>query len=103
MDEETAVETNRRAFVGLTAGAIAAAGTVERAKAATPSIDPLKASKARFWVACYTPVDARGNYDNGVNDAWLAYWKAQGADGVLLLGTTGQAQSFSVAERKKVI
>jgi hypothetical protein len=35
-------------------------------------------------------VDRRGNCDDSVNDAMLAWWKAQGADGVLL-GTTGEA------------
>jgi 4-hydroxy-tetrahydrodipicolinate synthase len=98
--EGIAMETSRRAFVGMGVAAAAMAGPVKMAAAAT---DPMKAPFARFWVAAVTPVDRNGNFDNGANDALLAWWKAQGADGVLLLGTTGEAQSFSVAERKKVL
>lgn len=94
------METSRRVFVGMGAAAAAMATTARSAIAAT---DPMKAPFAKFWIAAYTPVDRNGNYDNGANDAMLAYWKSQGADGVLLLGTTGEAQSFSVAERKKVV
>ena len=94
------METSRRVFVGMSVAAAAMAGTASRAAAAT---DPMKAPLDKFWIAAYTPVDKAGNFDNGANDAMLAYWKSQGADGVLLLGTTGEAQSFSVAERKKVI
>jgi len=32
----------------------------------------------------------------------LAYLKSQGADGVVVLGTTGEFPSFSFAERKKI-
>ena len=94
---------DRRTFVRVSAAGIAAAGLVEKAAAAPASIDPLKASPARFWVAALTPVDRAGDFDNGANDAMLQFWKAQGADGVLLLGTTGTGQSFSTAERKRVL
>jgi 4-hydroxy-tetrahydrodipicolinate synthase len=94
------METSRRVFVGMSVAAAAMAGTGKLAAAAT---DPMKAPFDKFWVAAVTPVDKAGNFDNGANDAMLAYWKSQGADGVLLLGTTGEAQSFSVAERKKAL
>ena len=76
------------------------AGGVQAAAAAT--IDPLK-NRARFWIAALSPIDGKGNFDTGANDACMAYWKSQGADGVLLLGTTGEGQAFSVAERKKAL
>ena len=90
--------------MGLTAGAVAMSALGSGSGTAlAATIDPLKAPRARFWIAALTPVDSRRNYDNGANDALLSYWKSQGADGVLLLGSTGEGQSFSVAERKKVI
>lgn len=94
------MDTSRRAFVrmGLAAAAVAGTSRVELAAS-----DPMKEPFTRFWIAVVTPVDRRGNFDNAVNDAWLAWWKSQGADGVLLLGTTGEAQSFSVAERKAIL
>jgi 4-hydroxy-tetrahydrodipicolinate synthase len=94
------METSRRAFVRMGLAAAAVAGTSRVAPAAS---DPMKEPFSRFWIAAVTPVDRRGNFDNAVNDAMLAWWKAQGADGVLLLGTTGEAQSFSVAERKAIL
>jgi 4-hydroxy-tetrahydrodipicolinate synthase len=101
------METSRRGFVGMGVAAAAVAGSargsVAKAKAAPALIDPMKARFDKFWVAALTPVNKAGAFDNGANDAMLAYWKSQGADGVLLLGTTGEAQSFSVAERKKAL
>jgi 4-hydroxy-tetrahydrodipicolinate synthase len=96
------VDENRRTFLGLSA-AVAAASASASAGQAAAAIDPRTAPRARFWIAALTPVDSRGAFDNGANDAMLAYWKEQGADGVLLLGTTGEGQSFSIAERKKVL
>ena len=97
------MDTTRRSIMGLAAGAVAASSMARAAQAATPAIDPLKAPRNRFWVAALTPLDSRGDFDNGANDAMLAFWKESGADGVLLLGTTGEGQAFSVAERKKVL
>ena len=94
------MDENRRTFLGLSAALAAASASAGQAAAA---IDPRTAPRARFWIAALTPVDSRGAFDNGANDAMLAYWKEQGADGVLLLGTTGEGQSFSIAERKKVL
>ena len=41
-------------------------------------------------------------FDAGAYAEQLAWWKSQGADGVLVLGTNGEGPSFSVAERKKI-
>ena len=92
---------NRRTFVGMSIAA--AAATQAMAKAPKSTIDPLKAPRSRFWVAALSPLDSRGNFDNGANDEMMAFWKNAGADGVLLLGTTGAGQSFSVAERKRIL
>jgi 4-hydroxy-tetrahydrodipicolinate synthase len=101
MTEENTVNLNRRTFVGMSIAA--AAATKVMAKAPKPTIDPLKAPRNRFWVAALSPLNSRGDFDNGANDAMLAAWKEAGADGVLLLGTTGAGQSFSVAERKRIL
>jgi 4-hydroxy-tetrahydrodipicolinate synthase len=99
------MDASRRTFVGLGLAAAAVTGTAMKAAAQSrpATIDPMKAPFNKFWIAAVTPVDRNGNYDNAANDAMLAWWKAQGADGVLLLGTTGEAQSFSIAERKRIL
>src|SRR5229473_679292 len=58
--------------------------------------------KMLFWVAVSTPCDKNLNFDPELYKDLLAYLKAQGADGVVVLGTTGEFPSFSFAERKKV-
>jgi 4-hydroxy-tetrahydrodipicolinate synthase len=84
--------------------AAAAAAQVASAKSMKQATtDPLKAPRDRFWVAALSPLDSRGNFDNGANDEMMAFWKGAGADGALVLGTTGAGQSFSVAERKRIL
>jgi len=58
--------------------------------------------KMLFWVAASTPCDKNLNFDAELYKDLLAYLKAQGADGVVVLGTTGEFPSFSFAERKKI-
>src|SRR5437868_13147971 len=58
--------------------------------------------KVLFWVAVSTPCDKNLSFDPELYKDLLAYLKSQGADGVVVLGTTGEFPSFSVAERKKV-
>ncbi len=58
--------------------------------------------KMLFWVAVSTPCDRNLNFDPELCKDLLAYLKAQGADGVVVLGTTGEFPSFSFAERKKI-
>src|ERR1700682_6712142 len=60
------------------------------------------AEKMLFWVAASTPCDKNLNFDPELYKDLLAYLKAQGADGVVVLGTTGEFPSFSFAERKKI-
>jgi len=55
-----------------------------------------------FWVAALTPCDKNLKFDETVYTDMMAYFKQTGVDGVVVLGTTGEYPSFSVAERKKV-
>src|SRR3981189_722260 len=58
--------------------------------------------KMLFWVAASTPCDKDLKFDAELYKDLLAYLKSQGADGVVVLGTTGEFPSFSFAERKKI-
>src|SRR5712675_612498 len=58
--------------------------------------------KMLFWVAVSTPCDKDLKFDPELYKDLLAYLKSQGADGVVVLGTTGEFPSFSFAERKKI-
>jgi 4-hydroxy-tetrahydrodipicolinate synthase len=58
--------------------------------------------KQLFWTAASTPCDKNLNFDPELYKDLLAYLKDKGADGVVVLGTTGEFPSFSVAERKKI-
>jgi 4-hydroxy-tetrahydrodipicolinate synthase len=90
------MQTTRRAFVG-TLGAATAAGAASRAKDPTTST-----GKVLFYVAAATPCDKNLKFDEGVYKDMLPYFKENGADGVVVLGTTGEYPSFSMAERKKI-
>jgi 4-hydroxy-tetrahydrodipicolinate synthase len=110
----------RRKFLGAVgaAGALGLAGRVALADsvelgdaggtnlnaAERGSVDAAAASseKVLFWVAVSTPCDKNLNFDAELYKDLLAYLKAQGADGVVVLGTTGEFPSFSFAERKKI-
>jgi 4-hydroxy-tetrahydrodipicolinate synthase len=104
------METTRRAFLGAV-GAAAAIGVVGRAasiaNAETAAGGAVRAAaatgeKVLFWVAASTPCDKNLKFDDELYKDVLAYLKSQGADGVVVLGTTGEFPSFSFAERKKI-
>lgn len=100
------MKMNRRTFVGMSVAVAAAtqvAAKTVTTKTPMATTDPLKAPRNRFWIAALSPMNSRGEFDNEANDHMLATWKAAGADGVLLLGTTGAGQSFSIAERKRIV
>ena len=52
-----------------------------------------------LWCAMLTPLDATGNVDPPMLVAHARSLLARGVDGVAPFGTTGEGQSFSVAER----
>ena len=91
------MDSTRRMFVGM--GAVSAAVAATGVSAAPA---PIPAAKDTFWIAATTPCDRNYAFDAAAYAEQLAWWKAQGADGVLVLGTNGEGPSFSVAERKKI-
>ena len=103
----------RRTFLE-TMGAAAALGVVTKTTALEASAAPTKGTsdsktarassteKQLFWVAASTPCDKNLNFDQELYRDVLSFLKANGADGVVVLGTTGEFPSFSVAERKKI-
>lgn len=110
--------TTRREFLGAV-GAAAAVGAVSGAAAITAGAAPStsesagpeahsaknaagSSEKVLFWVAASTPCDKNLKFDEELYKDVLAHLKENGADGVVVLGTTGEFPSFSVAERKKV-
>ncbi len=98
------MHTNRREALGAI-GAAAAAATLAGATAASAQAARNLGSKAKtlFWVASLTPCDKNLKVDLGAMKAQMEWFKHQGADGVVVLGTTGEYPSFSVAERKQVM
>lgn len=54
----------------------------------------------QFWVALLTLVDAENRPLTAFIEAHLKYLKANGVQGVLVMGTTGEFSSFSVSERQ---
>src|SRR5438270_7458168 len=100
--------TTRRTFIGTlgAAAAIGAVGSGKFAAAEKPALSGKSPSassdKVQFWVAALTPCDKNLKFDEGIYAEEMAYLKQSGADGVVVLGTTGEYRSFSVAERKKI-
>jgi 4-hydroxy-tetrahydrodipicolinate synthase len=90
------MQATRRAFVGAMGVATAAAAASRGAK------DPTTTDKVLFYVAAATPCDKNLKFDDGVYRDMLSYFKDAGADGVVVLGTTGEYPSFSMAERKRI-
>jgi 4-hydroxy-tetrahydrodipicolinate synthase len=103
------MQMTRRTFLGAV-GATAALGVVARTAMAeapaavrrSPEGAAASGDKVVFWVAASTPCDKDLKFDESLYKDLLAYLKGNGADGVVVLGTTGEYPSFSVAERKKV-
>lgn len=98
------MDTTRREAIGLMGAAAAAAmiGAAAPAPAAGPARNLGSASKTLFWIAAATPCDKNLKFDPAAFRDMLAYFKQNGADGIVVLGTTGEFPSFSVAERKLV-
>lgn len=57
----------------------------------------------QFVVAMLTMLDSGGRLDDSLNRDYLKHLASGGADGVLVMGTTGEFASFSVAERKRAL
>ena len=99
------MEMNRRETFAMAAGvaAVGALGAAVPAAAQTGGARRLGSTdKVMYWVATVTPCDARGQFDPGAMKSVLEWHQKCGADGVVVLGTSGEFASFSVAERKRV-
>ena len=90
------MQTTRRVFLG----AAGAAGAV--AAAPRPARPAQCAVHAEAVHRSVTPCDKPLKFDDGIYKEMMPWFKQKGADGVVVLGTTGEYPSFSVAERKKV-
>src|SRR5689334_21017074 len=99
------METTRREFLGnLGAAAALSMAGIPAASSISPFMAPVApaAEKCLFWIAAATPCDRNLKFEESVYKDMLAYFKANGADGIVVLGSTGEYPSFSVAERKKI-
>ena len=96
------MDTTRRDALGLMGGAAAAAAMGGPAMAQGARNLGSK-TKTLFWVASCTPCDKNLKFDPAAFKDVLAWFKHNGADGVVVLGTTGEYPSFGMAERKQVM
>jgi 4-hydroxy-tetrahydrodipicolinate synthase len=98
------MDMNRRETLALAAGAVAISAMGAAAPAAAQMGPRRLGSKEKvaYWVATVTPCDAKGMFDPGAMKAVMEWHQKCGADGVVVLGTSGEFPSFSVAERKLV-
>ena len=92
------MDATRREALGL--AGMAAAALSASAGPASAAANP--GSKTLFWTATVTPCDKTGRFDPGAFKDILAWYRHCGADGVVVLGTSGEFPHFSVAERKLV-
>jgi 4-hydroxy-tetrahydrodipicolinate synthase len=96
------METTRRDAMGLM-GAAAAAAAMTGPAMAQGARNLGSKTKTLFWVASCTPCDKNLKFDPAAFKDALAWFKHNGADGVVVLGTTGEYPSFGIAERKAVM
>src|SRR5580700_7008284 len=96
LPERNTMSTTRRSFIGTVGVAASAAAMTGAAKQATA------ASGSRFFVAAITPCDTSGKFDEALYRELMPFFKEHGVDGILVLGSTGEFPSFSVAERKRI-
>src|SRR5580700_1408646 len=96
------MSTTRREFVSAgTAAALVLGASRGQASEAKPA-KAFQSPRDGLWVASITPVDRKSMFDAAAYKDMLAMWKAQGATGALVLGTTGEGPSFASAERKRI-
>ncbi len=94
------METTRREALGMAAGLAAVAMAGGAANAQTVKLGSPR--KTMYWAATVTPCDRNGMFDPGAMAAVMQWHKSQGADGVVVLGTSGEFASFSTAERRTI-
>jgi 4-hydroxy-tetrahydrodipicolinate synthase len=100
--------STRRRFLNAGTAAVFAVSANGVRAAASERANSLKVGKTfksprdGLWVAAVTPVDRQLRFDAAAYKDMLAMWKHKGAQGALVLGTTGEGQSFSLAERRAI-
>ena len=92
------MQPTRRGFLG----AVSAATAITAAATPPPAKSTATKSGPNLYVAAVTPCDSRNKFDDALYRDLMPFFKERGADGVVVLGTTGEFPSFSVAERRKV-
>jgi len=98
------MNTSRREALGVIGAAAAATALAGPTAASAQGARNLGSKqKTLFWVASVTPCDKNLKVDLGALKDITQWFKHQGADGIVVLGTTGEYPSFSVAERKAVM
>ncbi len=97
------MNTTRREAIGLMGAAAVATLASAAPVLAAPTERKLgSASKPLYWVAAATPCDKNLKFVPSAFRDMLQYFKQNGADGIVVLGATGEFASFSVAERKLI-
>ncbi|WP_439533046.1 dihydrodipicolinate synthase family protein [Polymorphobacter sp.] len=91
----------RRGSLGMIGG-MAASGLLAGTAASAQTMKLGSPTKTMYWVASVTPCNANGQFDPGAMQAIMQWHRKSGADGVVVLGTSGEFASFSVAERKAI-
>lgn len=97
------MEATRREFLeGL--GAVTALSAVGMPAGVTSKTATSQGTtdKCLFWIAAATPCDKNLKFEEAIYRDMMDYFKQQGADGIVVLGSTGEYPSFSVPERKKI-
>src|SRR5690242_8780446 len=94
------MQSTRRTFLSAATAttALAAGRSASKASGTKP---PSGNARQHLYVAAVTPCDAKLNFDAALYRDLMPFFKERGADGVVVLGTTGEFPSFSVAERKR--
>src|SRR5260370_30610126 len=92
----------RAAFGGEAAAAEDGAKNLDDAERGSADLAAPSGEKMLFWVAVSTPCDKNLDFDPELYKDLVAYLKAEGEDGVVVVRTIGEFPSFSFAERKKV-
>lgn len=89
--------TRREALIG---GAVAASMA---AAAGNAMAQAKKFPKVIFSMASITPCDRNGKFDPVMYKDTIQYFESQGAEGLVILGTTGEFPAFSRAERRIIM
>lgn len=102
------METTRREMMGIAGGVAATAMLASTVpafaqQAARGGRRLGSQKKTMYWAASVTPCGRNGDFDPGAYAAIMQWHKECGADGVMVLGTSGEFPSFSVAERKLIL